>query len=182
MISSDISIFDADFALKQFNGNQSLLVQILEKFILQYQNFNSDLKTYLQEDNHQLVKQYVHTLKGVSGNLGIQAIHAACGEFEAQFTTSVSSNTLESFEQLMQKTLSVLAAFISDSTVQDIPKVVEQMSDKDRLIRALKRNEFVSDAKMQAYLKNLDLAPDTLSKLQQAIDNLDYSTAISLLQ
>jgi len=32
---SNLSIFDAQFTVSQFNGNQSLLLQILEKFIQQ---------------------------------------------------------------------------------------------------------------------------------------------------
>jgi HPt (histidine-containing phosphotransfer) domain-containing protein len=104
--SPDLNIFDAQFATNQFSGNQSLLVKILKKFIQQYQNFDTFILENSQQENFHLVKLQVHTLKGVSGNLGMKALHNACRSLEIYWANQVTGCTVEEFLQVFKQTLS----------------------------------------------------------------------------
>tara|TARA_R110002167_G_scaffold74719_3_gene208945 strand:+ start:3436 stop:4053 length:618 start_codon:yes stop_codon:yes gene_type:complete len=180
--SSDLNIFDTQFALNQFSGNQSLLVQILEKFSQQYQHFDTSLTEHLQQENINSAKQEIHTIKGVSGNLGMQALHHACKEFEENLAQQTTENALKEFLNVFRQTLALVQNFSTENGVNASPEVAPQQDDKAALIAALKRSEFISESKMQSYGQSLNLSPEKLNELKLAIDNLDYVCAIQLLE
>jgi HPt (histidine-containing phosphotransfer) domain-containing protein len=179
---SEPNIFDATFALNQFSGNQSLLVQILEKFITQYQNFDSSIAEHLEQSDIQAVKQKVHTLKGVSGNLGMKALHLACKEFEKNIEKQVVENSSENFLLIFKNTLAFAQNYAAEKGMEEPPKTIAPQDNKTLLIAALRRNEFISESKMQSYSQSLGLSSEKLNELNNAIDNLDYTIAIKLLE
>jgi HPt (histidine-containing phosphotransfer) domain-containing protein len=176
------NIFDAQFALNQFSGNQSLLVQILKKFLQQYQHVDTLLSEYIQQDNFHAAKQEVHTIKGVSGNLGMKALHQACKELEENLANKTSAQTLKEFLTTFKQTLAFVQNYSTENGVELTPEVVPQQNDKTALIAALKRCEFISESKMQSYGSSLNLPSEKLAELNQAIDALDYVKAIQLLE
>jgi HPt (histidine-containing phosphotransfer) domain-containing protein len=178
---SELTIFDTQFAKNQFSGNQLLLLQILNKFLKQYVNFDTLLTERLQQDL-QAAKQEVHTVKGVSGNLGMTALHNACKELETSLDSPTSEYTLESFLLVFKQTITVVQNYSTENAVEESANVAPQQDEKSILISALKRNEFISESKMQSYLQSLDLPSEKLNELKQAIDELEYETAIKLLE
>jgi HPt (histidine-containing phosphotransfer) domain-containing protein len=179
---SDLSIFDAQFAVNQFSGNQSLLVQILEKFIQQYQQFDTLLLEHLKQEDIHAAKQQVHTIKGVSGNLGMKALHLECKKLEVSLDDQVNKHALDQFLSVFTQTLTLIQSYSAENRIKESPKAAPQRNDKMSLIEALKRNEFISESKMQSYSQSLYLSPEKLNELKQAIDNLDYAVAIQLLE
>jgi HPt (histidine-containing phosphotransfer) domain-containing protein len=182
LTGSDLIIFDAQFALNQFSGNQSLLLKILEKFVQQYQHFETLLVEHLQQKDLHAAKQEVHTIKGVSGNLGMKALHHACKEFEENLTHKATEHSLEEFLKTFKQTLTLVQNYSTESGAEIIPEVPPQEDANAELIAALKRSEFISDSKMQSYGKSLNLPSEKLDELKHAIDNLDYVSAIKLLE
>lgn len=182
MSGSELSIFDTQFALNQFSGNQSLLVQILNKFIQQYQNFDTLIAQQLQQNSLPDIKQQVHTIKGVSGNLGMKALYQGCKELEEKLAHQPTEHTLEEFLLVFEKTLTVIQNYSAENCIEEVPKTATQQDEKTALIAVLKRNEFISESKMQNYAQSLYLSSQQLNKLKQAIDNLDYATAIDILE
>lgn len=181
MSGSELNIFDAQFATNQFSGNQLLLIQILEKFIQQYQNFDTLLVEQLQQENFLAAKQDVHTIKGVCGNLGMKALHHACRVLEGDLANPKTEFSLESFLQVFKQTIAQVQSYSAENTNKESSKAPPE-DEKTSLIAVLKRNEFISEGKMQSYTQSLDLSPEKLNELKQAIDNLDYASAIQLLQ
>jgi HPt (histidine-containing phosphotransfer) domain-containing protein len=179
---SALNIFDTQFAINQFSGNQSLLAKILEKFIQQYQNFDTLLIEHLQQNDFHAAKQQVHTIKGVSGNLGMKALHNACKEFEINLAEQTTEHTLEKFLKVFKQTLSAVQNHSVNTDVEESLDLVPKKNDKTALISALKRNEFISKSKMQNYSQSLYFSSEKLGELKQAIDDLDYTRAIALLE
>ena len=182
MSGSDLSVFDSHFALNQFSGNQSLLVKILENFIQQYQHFDALIAEYLQQKDLNAAKQQVHTIKGVSGNLGMKALHQGCKELEVNLSNHGTEQTLDDFMLILKQTLSVVQNYTTENVIQESPEAAPKQNDQTALISALKRNEFISESKMQSYAQSLNLSPEKLNHLLQAIDDLNYTRAISLLE
>jgi HPt (histidine-containing phosphotransfer) domain-containing protein len=179
---SDLSIFDAQFALNQFSGNQSLLVQILGKFIQQYQLFDTLLAEHLKQEDFHAAKQQIHTIKGVSGNLGMKALYQECKKLEVSLNDQANKDTLDDFLSILTQTLTLIQSYSAENSIQKISEAAPQQDNKTSLISVLKRNEFISESKMQSYSESLDLSPEKLNELKQAIDNLDYVVAIQLLE
>lgn len=182
MSSSDVSIFDTQFAINQFSGNETLLVKILDKFIQQYQHFDTLITEHFQQQDSNAANQQIHTLKGVSGNLGMKALYQACKELEVNLANPETENTLDDFLQVFKQTLSVIKNFSAEKSIQENPEAPPQQYDKLSLIAALKRNEFISESKIHSYGKSLGLSSEKLQEIKLAIDNLDYSSAIALLE
>lgn len=185
MSGSEHEVFDTKFALGQFSGNQDLLIQILEKFISQYREVGPLLESYIQQGDTQAAKQQVHTIKGVSGNLGMRALHLTSKEFESTLLADVPSADIKQYLDILENTLIVAEQYASANTGVDgsnLVKTETEQTGKERLMNALKRNEFISERKLQDYLGSLDLEDSLLADLRKAIDDLDYSHALSLLQ
>ena len=182
MSGSDQNYFDVQFAINQFSGNQSLLVKILEKFNQQYLHFDTLLTEKLLQDEILSVQQQVHEIKGVSGNLGMQALHLACKDLELNMKTQITEQILDSFLQVFKQTLALVHGYLAENSNEKSSETAPQQEHKTALIKALKRNEFISDTKMQTFVQSLNMSSEKLTELQQAIDNLDYVSAINLLE
>jgi HPt (histidine-containing phosphotransfer) domain-containing protein len=182
LAETDFAIFDAEFATKQFSGNHVLLTQILGKFISQHQDFDTVLTELIQQGNMETSAHHVHTLKGVSGNLGMTALYNACKTFEEHLASNVSQESLNDLVEVFRQTMIAVNNF----SAPDAPQVSENdglpKSEKAALIAALKSNEFISDSKMQGYLQSMSLDNETQAQLLQAINDLDYPKAIQLLE
>jgi HPt (histidine-containing phosphotransfer) domain-containing protein len=183
--NQDLTIFDVDFALNQFSGNQALLIKILEKFTSQNENFRQELQTSLEQTELEAAKRQVHTLKGVTGNLGMKALHHACKDTEDKLEQLHNIEALSDFFQLFDAT--IIAA--QNYGVAEEPKI-EQVtpspasairSDKEKLIEALQRNEFLSDAKLDQYINAIQLSAEDSEKLKKHIDDFNYANAIAIL-
>ena len=182
MSGSVLCTFDVTFAINQFSGDKSLLVKILDKFIKQYQHSGTLITEQLQQEDLQAAKAQLHTLKGVSGNLGMKALQQACKELEEILVNKKTENTLENFLQVLKQTLALIQSFSAENGVEVPPEITPQKDKKALLIAALNRNEFISESKIESYGQSLDLSTEKLNDLKQAIDNLDYSNAIALLE
>jgi len=179
---SVLCTFDTQFAINQFSGNKFLLVQILEKFIKEYQYFDTLITEQLQQEDLQSVKKQLHTLKGVSGNLGMKALHQASKNFEESLANPETGYTLENLLQVFKQTLTLIQSFSAKNGVEVPPEITSQKDKKALLIAALNHNAFISESKIESYGQSLDLSTEKLNDLKQAIDNLDYCNAIALLE
>jgi HPt (histidine-containing phosphotransfer) domain-containing protein len=180
--SSDVNIFDTQFAINQFSGSETLLVKILDKFIQQYQHFETLLNEHLQQQDLNTANQQIHTLKGVSGNLGMKALYQACKELEVNLANQETENSSEDFLHIFKQTLSVIKSFSAEKGILENPEAAPQQYDRATLIAALNRNEFISESNIRSYGKSLGLSSEKLQEIKLAIDNLDYSCAIALLE
>ncbi|MBU3003336.1 Hpt domain-containing protein [Paraglaciecola arctica] len=182
MTGSDTDIFDTQFAMNQFSGNQSLLVKILDKFIKQYQHFDTLLKDSIHQQDYSAAKLEVHTVKGVSGNIGLKALHIACKEFEGDLANQTTEHSLDKFLNVLEQTLTLVKNYSAENNGEATADVEPEQDDKAILIAALKRSEFISDSKMKNFGPSLNLSAEKLEELKLAIDNLDYDRALQLLE
>ena len=182
MAETNFALFDAEFATKQFSGNHALLTQILGKFITQHQDFDTVLTQLIQQGDMELSAHHVHTLKGVSGNLGMTALYNACKTFEEHLVSQVSEDNLEDLVTVFRQTLTAVKNFSAPDAQQVSGNDSLPKTEKTTLIAALRSNEFISDSKMQGYLQSMSLDNETQAQLLQAINDLDYPKAIQLLE
>lgn len=68
--------------LERLGGNTALLDKLLQIFIDTYGNTGIQLKTFLSDAQFEEAHRLVHSVKGVSGNLGFAGLYAASLELE----------------------------------------------------------------------------------------------------
>lgn len=190
MANEEQSTFDVEFALNQFSGNRTLLVKMLDRFCEQHVSFSDKLHTYVTKNEHTKAKQDVHGLKGVSGNLGMKALHQACREFEDVLRhQTVSAVDTSNLLKVLNSTLLQVQQFTHGDVDSPAGQKAANTAPLDpgtaarqELLKALKRNEFISHNKLTSLISDLSMQADTLQQLLASIDELDYEKAIILLE
>jgi HPt (histidine-containing phosphotransfer) domain-containing protein len=190
LINNNLPLFDSEFAVNQFSGNQSLLNKMLDKFCEQYATLPEQLLASIEQKDLTTAKRDVHTIKGVSGNLGMKSLHGASRNLEAIFQQArIAESDLTGFITTLNDTLTAIAQFKANHTLDEGSSAQESASStaskqdaRQLLLSSLKRNEFITHAKLGAWMGELSLSAEVLQQLHRAIDELDYEKAISLLE
>jgi len=191
LINNNLPLFDSEFALKQFSGNRPLLSKVLDTFCQQYATFSAKLVADIEQNEFNTVKRDVHTVKGVSGNLGMKSLYQASNDLKINSQQSTAQESdIAGYMTILNDTLTTITQFIKTNSTPDegasapvhnTPKESEQDA-RALLLSALKRKEFITHTKLSAWMGDLSLPADVLQNFHRAIDELDYEKAISLLE
>lgn len=87
------AFFDRSFALAQFSGDNTLLQVMLEKFAQLCDSHIQQLRVSTLEDG---LERLVHSIKGVSGNLGFNRLCAVAKQLEGKLRESQSQHVEQS--------------------------------------------------------------------------------------
>ncbi len=183
----DLPLVDLQFGISQLSGNKPLFISLLGKFKEEYLNINAKLDTAVQHQEMNEAKHLVHTLKGVSGNLGMRRLHQASKDFEQCLKdASELNNSLTVLTETVTATLDEINRLSNDDTPQTETATSNQSSpnehSKQQLIDALNRNEYIPHAKLSELIRSLDMSPNNQAALEKAISDLDYPVALNMLQ
>ena len=178
------AVLDIDFGMSQLSGNRTLLLTLLNKFSDEYSSLNDDLQSLMRQGEFDKAYSLLHTLKGVSGNLGLFALHHASKSVENTVRTEKTlPEDYPHFISLLEETLVSIAALSSEPTGNASPKADDAlaMQAKSQMMAALKASEFIAQDRLDEWLDNLALSEHTRQSLEDAVDELDYEHAIELL-
>lgn len=187
------TLFDTEFGLNQLSGNRELLIKMLDRFAADYASVGQELQDAVAQQDIATGKAKAHTIKGVAGNLGLWKLHHSSKELEELFKAPDSDFTtcLASFNQVMSDTFAALEQFkTGDSAPDDTATATDSEETqssgspadaKAELTALLEGFEFIDADKLQQLLQNAGIAEDKHGEITQAISDLDYPTAIELL-
>lgn len=103
---------DVDDTLARFGGNEALLMKYVRRFPTD-PSFAA-LEQALQSGDHEATQAACHTLKGVSGTLGLQSLYVACAELMADLRTHNQAAPMparvQSVKAAYRQTLKTVAA------------------------------------------------------------------------
>jgi HPt (histidine-containing phosphotransfer) domain-containing protein len=181
---------DIKSALGRVAGNEKLLRKLLGRFLETQSNVTLRIKAALDAHDMETATREAHTIKGLAGNIGADALFKYAEELEHKFkkgeVTHLDS-TLDTFESelssLMHKISLSLGqpkdtVFASDAVVSDVQKsaLISALHELDT-----KLQELDSDA-----IDSIEAISDTLAALgqgnptrqmQQQIENFDFEEA-----
>lgn len=174
-----------EFGLKQLSGNEELLYRLLRKFADEYRDIEQRLTALLDQQDFAGAEILVHTLKGVSGNLGCNAVFDASKTVNNQVKAAESSeeDLTFLFEQVRQ-TVAIIDALPTDSSSgSSSPSDVGtgRKTAIKALSQALANHEFVSSEKLNGWLDAMEASPMQRQQITDAIDELDYDVAQQVL-
>jgi histidine phosphotransfer protein HptB len=190
-------LFNQDFALRQFSGNRTLLISMLNKFVAQYANYVEKLDELMAQQVQAELIRYVHTIKGISGNLGFETLYQASRSFETALSQEQVASEKHIFTSSLALTLQHIQAFV-DAAELDSPstaapaisksEAVSSSTNEDvilarqQLTNALSQQQFISSSKLLDFLQRINLSSSDSEAVQKAINELDYATAIRYLK
>jgi CheY-like chemotaxis protein len=131
---------DVQTGLVRAGGNQSLYVDLLAKFHRDYADATSQIKSALDNGEHELAQRLVHTVKGVSGSIGALDLQNATSEMETavrKVSASDLDNLLEQFETELNIVLDSISNAVGVASKQEEDRSKGPVADVAVLQRLL---------------------------------------------
>lgn len=94
---------DYQWGVSRLGGNQKLYKQLLGEFHNRHHGDLKALKIYHQQGDLKAVRRIIHTLRGVSGNLGAKPLELSASNFEQKLQTSQSPFTESAWQQFEEE-------------------------------------------------------------------------------
>ncbi len=95
--------FDIDSGLARVIGNQKLYFDILQKFKVNYQNVPDEIEHLVREEDSYGLKQLLHSIKGVTGNIGLIEIYETLQRLEKKVQSDIHFVTREEILVIQHK-------------------------------------------------------------------------------
>ncbi|MCA1794753.1 MAG: response regulator [Desulfobacteraceae bacterium] len=113
-LPSDLAGVDIEAGIARTNGNPDLYITLLKHFVKDHSNDNQVIAQAVVHNDFVLAQRMAHTLKGVAGGIGAQALYDSSQKVE----TALKENQISQFESLMEH------------LVRDLTQVVEDLKKK----------------------------------------------------
>lgn len=177
------------------NDNDSLYLKLLKKFIAKYQDSDQNFTITKNGETRSRdeIGHFVHTLKGVAGNLGAELIYSVCEQLENilrkdgaldmnKFNVQFSLLRFE-VSELSQQIEAFLYGTSSDEKNSKVDKVLDEA-----LVKQLTEYLEQSDAEANELLDNihhsevLGLTHEQFKQLKNLVDCFEFEQAVKLLE
>ena len=111
------SAFNVKDALARLGNNKKLYEKLLTRFLAEYADFHGKLRAAVDENNLEGAYHLAHTMKGLGGNLGADALHAASLAVEtickAGSVTPELEGAMEKFSSELNRALDEVRAGVN---------------------------------------------------------------------
>ena len=181
---------DVVTTLKRLAGNRRLFRNLLEQFASQYADSAGQIATALAAGDRTLAERLAHTVKGVAGNIGLDATAslAAGVEKAVRDADGALPACLDQFEKELTRQSQVLRKALDASRPAEEPAAPTGTPDREGARQAL--------AELQALLENFDsgaveavatlaekaaghVQEGTLTRIRVAVEGFDFEAALA---
>jgi two-component system sensor histidine kinase/response regulator len=177
---------DAADGLSHIGGNQELFNELLQKFLDRNDQFVAQLKVDFLAGNFDLVKRSIHTLKGISGNLGMKQLHQACGDAEK----NIGRNTLafDEFVRDVEAELKIVLRGLKNyhqNARNGKAVLVAEPRDVNEHVKRLKlllRNQDPEAVAVARKLGSVKGYEREFEELRNCMKSYDFDTAMGILE
>ncbi|MBQ4832729.1 response regulator [Pseudoalteromonas sp. MMG010] len=171
-------------ALENVDHDQAVLLNVLNKFYIDYKNFNAQVSTQLNAEQHHKLVSDIHTLKGLSGTLGLEQLTHVIHKveeslkqqsfFELGELTHTLTLTLKAIEQYtIMKDVNITSnTLIEGDSLDTILKQIYDLAVQSKPISnqlVIKLNPFITQQS------------SSLLALKEAINNFNYQMIIEII-
>jgi PAS domain S-box-containing protein len=182
---------DISAALKRLNGNYALLSRLLNDFVQEHEKTIEQLNVLLENQEFETAKKLLHSIKGVSANLGANSLSQSASQLEQQIKDEVALTALSLFSTTMVQTLTTIEEFKLNAKQSVMTLNSGSALPNQELLPLLEA--------LRPYLENSDLLPESfleplravksqepiktlLNKLWNQLDAFDYNGALTTLE
>ncbi len=182
-MTSQSEFVDLTFGLSQLSGNRALYLTLLERFSDEYRDIDDKVQQMMRDDDIQAAFTLLHTLKGVTANLGLPALNAQSKHVEAAVreTRQLPGNYPE-FIAALESTLQAIETIRHEDTTNDsASSSADSNKARATLTRTLEAMEFIAPETLRALLDDISIPAAARLELEKAIVELDYQEALRIL-
>lgn len=178
--------------LQRVNGNRNLYIKLLKDFYCDYGTSLADIVKSIEEDDLENAAIAVHTIKGVSGNLGAESLYDAASNLEEavrQEQVDKIRRLLPAFEQSFSEVMDELAPLQPEeafectfSTLEFDPVAARQLAN--RLKTLLEEGDSEAED-LVPELRAVFMVPGEgaeVGALISQIENFDFDDALETLE
>lgn len=190
---SKVEGLDITLGLIRANNNHQLYIKLLHRFAEAYSD-KDKLQSELTVDS---APRYLHTLKGVAGNLGAKQLHTLCENLEAQpddtdLKDRVISTSLELSQSLTEAFSQIEgskdSAVNSSTKSEERSKQQQQSTADQQLYRQLLDATVNDDTDALTIILNIEdgakigLSPSEFKRLEVSLEEFDFDKATEILK
>ncbi|WP_334027164.1 Hpt domain-containing protein [Alteromonas sp. P256] len=192
------TLVDLEFGMSQLSGNKKLLFTLLGKFTDEYRLLDANLQALMEKEQYDDAYSLMHTLKGVTGNLGLFALHNDSKQIESAIRNEQQlPGNYSRFVVLLNDTVAEVDSLTAEpaaseaqtnatyNVTSNVTNNVTNNAAADRaekqLVAALKASEFISQTTLDEWLNAMNLSDEKREAVIEAVDELDYEEALSTL-
>ena len=175
---------DIEAGLANVAGNRKLYLELLHKFLHKHESFIAGIKEAFSTGTDEEAMRSIHTLKGMSGNLGMSALHNACKEVEEALKTRPGpglDQILRPLETNLEMLSQSLRAGLVNPSENQRPVDPAQISSMiDQLERCLRDN----DPEALTIIKEIKVAEGygkQFSEIEKVLEKYDFERALDFL-
>ena len=174
----NIATLNAEKGLAICQGNESLYLKLLAKFIASEANFAQSILTLLHEGNISECKLKAHTLKGVAGNIGAESIQRQTVELETLLRQELLQyENIENVCQLITKDICEISITVKrlDRNSNQVSKSIDLESFSALLdeLEAFVLEDDTSALEVAERIKGVHISSKVNALLTQLIDNVN---------
>ncbi len=171
-------------------GRQSLYVSLLRKFATEQQEFPAQLIAARAQADWQAAERLVHTLKGLSAQIGASGLRSQAERLEVAVRQREEPQRLNALQAAVSKQLTELLDSIAKSLPPEEPTPATAAVDTVQLQTLCKRlsaqlmtDDFTSIDTFAANAQLMRAAMgESYAPMADAIHNFDFATALDLLR
>ena len=178
-MDSELAIINTDFGTKQLSGNVELFKRLLLRFADEYQQSEQKLSEFQRQHNLEEMQIHVHTIKGVSGNLGLDKMHSVARHVDGQLKLQIGEVDLADLFSALNETIAQIQQYAGETDSNS--STSNASPEREKLIQALRQQMFVSDSDLDEFFTNSGHNQAQQQEIRSAIDDLDYPKALELL-
>ncbi len=180
-----LSGIDVKDGLSHVNGNSRLYIDLLIKFMDNHEHFIVDLKKALVEEDTAQGGRMIHTLKGMSANLGMIGLHEASIKVEEEFRSQNVNKTDEILVPLSIEMESVLRSLRDNLVRKSESMELVPLDTVKPLLNELHALLKAQDLEAMSILKKIGKVrghEKEMKQLEIAIKKYDFDSAVQILE
>jgi len=171
-------------ALKRLNNKKSLYLNILNKFVDNNKEVVKEISTTYNKKDYDTAKRIIHTLKGVSGNIGADSIHELSKIVEQDIEEHKDEEVRNGLLALDQQIQQLIIAISDSLGIKEEKETVELDKEKVlELLPQLKELLVKKSPKAKVLLKELEeagLSGMEFDELVSKLNKYDFKNAINI--
>ena len=177
-------------ALARVAGQAPMLLKMFTSFVEEFAQEHTHIESLITQGNIAQAKCQVHTLKGASGSIGADALHAVCVRLEHALSTqpednpaSILAEMAHEYAQLMPTLTHFLADHqaappIASGNVSNT-ELCHQLDELSVLLKQFNTSSITYLTEHHAALMNIN-KPEMLEQLEKHINHYEFSEALSI--
>ncbi len=170
--------------IKQVGGNENLYQRLLTEFLQNNKHLRKDLNIYIQQGDLAQAARSVHTLKGVSGNIGAERLYNVTSKIDSKLKKSeaIDNDLLDEFSLAYNELCQGIEQLHSIQDDIPSPSTSEKQASHgniDQLRDALNKGDASSRSLLDQVNSELDqvIGSKNLERISTLVQNYEFEQA-----